>query len=222
MSSWRDFLDEEMQKKYVIELRDFLQNERDQAAVYPPQDKVFQAMKVTPLDEVKLVILGQDPYHGPGQAMGLCFSVPEGCPLPPSLRNIFQEIERDTGVKMSGKGDLTGWAKQGVLLLNTLLSVREGLPLSHQRRGWEQFTDRLLQFLMKNKSPLAFLLWGKPAQQKLQAVIQGDLAYKDTLVLTAPHPSPLSAHRGFIGCSHFSKVNDWLKAQKKSPINWQL
>jgi uracil-DNA glycosylase len=222
MKTWRDFLKNELEKDYIKELQSFLTEERAKYAVYPPSDKVFAAMHNTPLEKVKVVILGQDPYHGAGQAMGLCFSVPSHCPLPPSLRNIFKEIETDLGISMEGKkGDLTPWANQGVLLLNTLLTVREALPMSHQGRGWEIFTDRLIDFLLKEGPSMAFMLWGKPAQDKLFHKTRA-LDSNRHLVLKTTHPSPLSAHRGFLGSGHFLKVNAWLKEKELGAIDWSL
>lgn len=221
MKTWGDFLNEEKEKDYVKQLQAFLGQERQKYPIYPPSDRVFAALHHTRLEKVKVVILGQDPYHGPGQAMGLCFSVAPECPLPPSLRNIFKEIEADLNISMKDKkGDLTPWADQGVLLLNTLLTVREALPMSHQGKGWETFTDRLIDFMLENGPSMVFLLWGKPAQDKL--LLKHKIDPQKHLILKAPHPSPLSAHRGFLGCRHFSKANQWLEEKGLGAIDWSL
>lgn len=222
MGSWRQFFDEELIQPYNGRLREFLKKERELYEVYPPADMVFNSMQLTPYEKVKVVIVGQDPYHGPGQAMGLAFSVPTTCELPPSLRNIYQEIERDIGVVMGKSGDLTPWAKQGVLLLNTLLTVKRSEPLSHKNKGWEVFTDHLIEFVAANRRPLAFLLWGRPAQEKVERCLSHLKDAHDVLILRAAHPSPLSAHRGFLGCSHFSKVNEWLIEKGQAPVNWKI
>jgi uracil-DNA glycosylase len=220
--SWHDFLKQELNVDYRRALELFLNEEREKYSIYPPADKVFAALTQTPLKDVKVVILGQDPYHGPGQAMGLSFSVPDGIAPPPSLKNIFKEIETDLKISMNReKGDLTHWANQGVLLLNTLLTVRAGLPLSHQGRGWELFTDHLIDFMLEKGPDMVFLLWGKPAQDKILKK-QRQIDPKRHLVLTAAHPSPLSAYRGFLGCKHFSKVNLWLEQKGMKPIDWNL
>lgn len=216
--SWKQVLSEELSKPYMRDLSTFLQQERQNYRVYPSTDNVFRAFWETPFDSVKVVILGQDPYHGPGQAHGLSFSVPNGVDLPPSLRNIFSEIHNDLGIEMPRKGTLDAWAKQGVFLLNTTLTVREGAPLSHAKRGWEQFTDVVLQKLVEREDPPIFVLWGKSAQQKWLPFAKR----KDLQCLMAAHPSPLSAHRGFFGCRHFSQINELLKRQGKEPINWRL
>lgn len=222
MASWREFFEAEKKEPYLQRLTEFLKIERQSHDIYPPQELVFNSMKCTPLDEVRVVIIGQDPYHGKKQAMGLCFSVPKGVPIPPSLRNIFEELQKDLGISKPSSGDLTPWAKQGVLLLNTLLTVQSGLAFSHKGRGWETFTDHLLEYLCKNSGPLVFLLWGKPAQDKAAGLEKRGFLHKNSLLLKAPHPSPLSAHRGFIGCGHFSMCNQWLKANGFSPIDWSV
>lgn len=183
--------------------------------VFPPREQTFRALNLTPFERVSVVILGQDPYHGEGQAHGLAFSVGAGVPPPPSLRNIFRELEQDLGVAPRKCGDLTRWAEQGVLLLNTTLTVEEGRAGSHQKQGWERLTDRLVSLLGARPEPLAFLLWGAPAQKKAALV---DRARH--LVLEAPHPSPLSAHRGFFGCRHFSQTNAFLLRHGRPPIDW--
>lgn len=216
--SWVRVLEPEFDQPYMQDLKAFLVAEkRAGKIIYPAGSLIFNALNSTPLDQVKVVILGQDPYHGPNQAHGLCFSVQPGVPLPPSLRNIYQEIQRDLGINMPSHGCLQSWAEQGVLLLNATLTVEQGNAGSHQRRGWELFTDRIIEALNKHQQGVVFLLWGSYAQKKGQLI--------DTTkhkILKAPHPSPLSAHRGFIGCGHFSQTNEWLKAQDKKPIDWSL
>ncbi len=214
---WAERLKAQFNATYFAELKQFLVREREQFTVFPKGKDILRAFELTPFDAVRVVILGQDPYHGPGQAHGLCFSVPEGVPLPPSLQNIFKEVARDTKLHMSGKGDLTPWAQQGVLLLNATLTVRAGEAGSHQGRGWERFTDAAIAALSNERTGLVFMLWGKYAQDK-QALIDTDRHY----ILTAPHPSPLSAHRGFLGCGHFSAANEILAAQGGLPIDWRI
>ena len=187
------------------------------ATIYPPGGEIFAAFEATPFDAVKLVILGQDPYHGAGQAHGLCFSVRPGVPVPPSLLNIYKELERDTGFIRPDHGCLLPWARRGVLLLNSVLTVEDGKPGSHQGRGWEGFTDHVVDVLNREREQLVFLLWGSYAQKK-GAVIDG----RRHRVLKAPHPSPLSAHRGFLGCGHFSAANQYLTRCGKTPIDWTL
>ena len=213
---WKSQLEDEFHQPYMQALRAFLLQRRQQGAViYPPGKLIFNALNSTPFDRVKVVILGQDPYHGPGQAHGLCFSVPEGVPIPPSLANIYLEIERDTGRRPGPGGNLQHWAEQGVLLLNAVLTVERGQAGAHQGKGWEKFTDRVVRELNEKKYGLAFLLWGSYAMKKGLAIDRSR-----HLVLTAPHPSPLSAHRGFIGCGHFSGANHYLEQQGKEPIRW--
>lgn len=216
--NWVRVLEPEFDQPYMKDLKAFLVAEkRGGKVIYPAGSLIFNALNSTPLDQVKVVILGQDPYHGPNQAHGLCFSVQPGVPLPPSLRNIYQEIQRDLGINMPSHGCLQSWAERGVLLLNATLTVEQGNAGSHQGRGWEIFTDRIIEVLNKHQEGVVFLLWGSYAQKKGQLI--------DTTkhkVLKAPHPSPLSAHRGFIGCGHFSQTNEWLKAQGKKPIDWSL
>lgn len=216
-SGWKQALASEFASDYMTALRAFLLAEKQQGAViYPPGPLIFNAFNHTPFDKVKVVILGQDPYHGPGQAHGLCFSVPDGVPPPPSLINIFKEIQRDLGLPMGRSGNLEHWADQGVLLLNATLTVRQGQAGSHQGRGWERFTDAAIDRLNRERDGLVFLLWGSYAQKK------GALIDRQRhLVLTAPHPSPLSAHRGFLGCGHFSQANEWLQARGQTPIDWR-
>ena len=199
-------------------LRDFLRAELAAGkTIYPPPAQIFAALDATPFDQVKVVILGQDPYHGPGQAHGLSFSVPTGIAIPPSLLNIFKEIERDLGLPMPRHGCLQHWASQGVLLLNAVLSVEEGRAGSHAGKGWEGFTDAIIDALSREREGLVFLLWGSYAQKK------GELIDRQRhCVLKAPHPSPLSAHRGFLGCGHFGKANRWLQGRGSTPIDWSL
>jgi uracil-DNA glycosylase len=196
-------------------LRTFLQNEQRQYRTYPPNLQIFNAFNLTPFHDVKVVILGQDPYHGVGQAHGLCFSVPDGVAFPPSLQNIFQEISTDLGISVPTSGNLERWAKQGVFLLNTTLTVRAHSPLSHQNQGWEQFTDAVIRKLSDERENLVFMLWGSHAQSKERLI--------DTskhLILKTVHPSPLSAYRGFFGCKHFSKTNAYLQEQGIAPVDW--
>lgn len=198
-------------------LSSFLVNEEiSDRPFYPPRDLIFKAFELTAFEEVKVVILGQDPYHGEGQAEGLSFSVNENCKIPPSLRNIFKELESDLSIKPSKTGSLVKWAKQGVFLLNSTLTVQKDLAASHHKRGWEEFTDQVIMALSEKKDPIVFMLWGALAMEK------GKLIQSRHLVLKAAHPSPLSAHRGFLGCRHFSKANEFLKQMQKKTINWDL
>lgn len=214
--SWYAVLQLQFEAPYFAQLKEFLVAERQQYTCYPPGGKIFNAFDTTPFDKVKVVILGQDPYHEPGQAMGLCFSVPQGAQVPPSLVNIIKEINDDLGTQIPTTcGDLSGWAEQGVLLLNATLTVRAHQAGSHQRHGWETFTDAAIQALSQQRSGLVFLLWGSYAIAKKSLI--------DTTkhcVLTAPHPSPLSAYRGFFGCRHFSQANNYLAAHGQQPIDW--
>jgi len=214
--SWLTRLHSEFDQPYMQELRRFLlERKRSGAVIYPPGKLIFNALDSTPFDAVKVVILGQDPYHGPGQAHGLCFSVRDGVALPPSLQNIYREIADDLGRSPPESGNLQPWADQGVLLLNAVLTVERGRAGAHQGKGWERFTDRVVRELNDGRNGLVFMLWGSYALKK-GAVI--DRARH--LVLTAPHPSPLSAHRGFFGCRHFSKANAWLEQHGRPPIEW--
>lgn len=214
-SSWKKALAGEFEKSYFSELADFVRNEYENEIVYPPPKFIFQAFELCPFDAVKAVILGQDPYHGPKQANGLCFSVNEKISIPPSLQNIYKEIQTDLGVKPPSDGNLINWAEQGILLLNATLTVRANTPGSHQHRGWEEFTDAVIQTLSDNKENIAFLLWGRYAQEK-----GAKIDTKKHLVLTAAHPSPFSAYNGFFGCRHFSKTNEYLKKHGKPPLEW--
>ena len=213
--TWRRHLQTEFDAPYFAELVSFVRQEDQQGRVYPPGRLIFNAFDQCPFDKVKVVIIGQDPYHEPGQAQGLCFSVPDGVQIPPSLINIYKEIEDDLGVKCPPSGDLTRWARQGVLLLNATLTVREHQAGSHQRRGWEQFTDAVIATLSRERDGLVFLLWGSYAQSKRMLIDSSR-----HLVLQSPHPSPLSAHRGFFGNHHFSQANAWLQSHGQQPILW--
>jgi uracil-DNA glycosylase len=215
-ASWKSRLAGEFEQSYMLNLRQFLLGrKRSGVVVYPPGDRIFAAMDSTPFDGVKVVILGQDPYHGPGQAHGLCFSVRDGVAVPPSLVNIYKEIEQDLGSRPPASGNLQHWAHQGVLLLNAVLTVERGQAGAHQGKGWEQFTDRIVSELNDGCEGLVFMLWGSYAMKK-GARIDRDRH----LVLTAPHPSPLSAYRGFFGCRHFSRANTWLEQHGQEPIHW--
>jgi len=216
-ASWLAVLESEFSKEYMDKLRKFLAEEKRLYDVYPPGNEMFNAFALTPFTRVKVVILGQDPYHGPGQAHGLCFSVPRGVRPPPSLKNIFRELSTDLGVVDRGHGDLSSWARQGVLLLNTVLSVRRHEAHSHRKRGWEKFTDRVICELNENQRGLAFVLWGAAAGRKAEMIDSNRHA-----VFKSPHPSPLSAYKGFFGCRHFSKINRFLVERGDAEINWQL
>jgi len=213
---WLERVGDEFHKPYMTKLKAFLQQEKEAGKIiYPKGAEIFNALNTTPFDKVKVVILGQDPYHGPNQAHGLSFSVRKGVRLPPSLVNIYKEIENEYGIKMPRTGDLTGWAKQGVLLLNATLTVQQATAGSHQRKGWEEFTDAVIRAINDNNEHVVFMLWGSYAQKKGSFIDR-----KKHLVLEAPHPSPLSAHRGFLGCGHFKKANDYLEKQDRQPIQW--
>jgi len=217
-SSWQAHLGEEFDKDYMRELRAFLVAEKQAGkTLYPPMPQLFNAFELTSFDQVKVVVLGQDPYHGPGQAHGLCFSVQTGVRPPPSLKNIFKEINAELGIEFAVNGCLTSWAEQGVLLLNSVLTVEQSNAGSHQGKGWETFTDRAIEVLNDQHEGLVFLLWGKYAQDKAAVIDR-----VSHLVLASPHPSPFSAHRGFLGNGHFVKANDYLQAQNKEPIDWRL
>ncbi len=216
--SWKKALGDEFQKPYFAALKEFLVKEQAEQTVYPPGGKIFAPFNHTPFDKVKVVLIGQDPYHGPGQANGLCFSVSPGVKSPPSLVNIFKEVRSDVQAEVGNtSGDLTRWADQGVLLINATLTVRASSPASHQGKGWEQFTDQVIRLLSEKRSGLVFLLWGRPAQLKEKLI--------DTskhFVLKSVHPSPLSAYNGFFGCKHFSHTNKILLDQGLTPIDWNL
>lgn len=215
-NDWNRLLQDELQKPYMLSLYDYIEHEYQTQTVYPKKENLFNALQETPYEQVKVVILGQDPYHQPNQSHGLCFSVKEGVKLPPSLKNIYKEIERSLGVTPNPSGDLTRWAKQGVLLLNTILTVRDSSPLSHKGKGWEQFTNRIITLLNESKRPIVFLLWGNDAKAKA-----GLITNPNHLILTAVHPSPLSVNRGFFGCNHFALANEFLVKNHIPPIDWK-
>lgn len=216
-NDWDNLLKEDFESPWYKELRSFLVEEYSSSIVYPDMHDIFNALKYTSYKDVKVVILGQDPYHGKGQAHGLCFSVNKGVPIPPSLMNIYKEINNDLGITIPQNGCLIPWSNQGVLLLNSVLTVREGSPLSHKGKGWEKLTDKVIKLLNERSEPIVFLLWGGPARAK-KSLITNQIHY----VLEAPHPSPLSAYYGFLGCKHFSKTNDILQSLNKEKINWEI
>jgi uracil-DNA glycosylase len=215
--SWKTALAGEFEQEYFVGLKEFLIKEKATYRIFPPGPLIFHAFNCTPFDKVKVVILGQDPYHAAGQAHGLCFSVLDGVPRPPSLLNIFKEIENDLGITMPRNGDLTPWANQGVLLLNATLTVRENQAGSHQNHGWERFTDMAIRMLSEKRKHLVFVLWGNFAIAKRNLIDE-----QRHHILTAAHPSPLSAHRGFFGCRHFSQINEYLSSHGIEPVNWNL
>ena len=216
--TWKEALDGEKEKPYFKVLLEYIENEKRQGkTIYPPKKDIFNAIQLTPFSEVKVVILGQDPYHGPNQAHGLAFSVQPGVPTPPSLQNIYKEINSDLGIPIPKTGYLASWAEQGVLLLNAVLTVEASNANAHANKGWEQFTDRVIMELAEKRDHLVFMLWGSYAQKKAAAVDR-----TRHLILKAPHPSPLSAHRGFLGSKPFSTANDYLEMQGIKPINWNI
>ena len=215
---WLGRLENEFEQPYMAELRQFLVEEKQAGKqIYPPGSEIFTALNETPFEDVKVVILGQDPYHGPGQAHGLCFSVQPGVPAPPSLMNIYKEMATDLGIPPASHGHLISWARQGVLLLNSVLTVESHRAASHRNRGWEIFTDRIVHIIDAEKESVAFILWGAYAQKKGAFIDRNR-----HLVITSPHPSPLSASRGFLGSRPFSKVNHWLEEKGQQPVNWRL
>ena len=216
-NDWDSIISEEFKKPYYLRLRQFLKQEYEQHVIYPDMYDIFSALRATPYSAVKIVIIGQDPYHGEGQAHGMCFSVKPGIDIPPSLKNIYKEIVNELGGYVPKNGYLMPWAEQGVLLLNSVLTVRSGAANSHKGKGWEEFTTRIITALNEREDPVAFLLWGADAKEKINLIDT-----KKHLCLTAAHPSPLSAHKGFFGCGHFAAVNDWLIENVKTPINWQI
>lgn len=216
-NDWLIPLEQEFRKPYYRELYNFVKDEYSSRVVYPPSDEIFSALHLTPLSDVKVVILGQDPYHNEGQAHGLSFSVRPGTDIPPSLENIYKELHDDLGCYIPNNGFLESWAKQGVLLLNTVLTVRAHAANSHSGKGWEHFTDAIIEAVERQDRPVVYLLWGRPAQSKIPMITN-----PKHLVLKAPHPSPLSAYRGFFGCRHFSRTNEFLKNNGVQPINWQI
>ena len=215
-NDWDNVLKDEFQKEYYLSLREFLKKEYFTKTVYPPMDDIFNALKYTSYSNTRVVILGQDPYHGYGQAHGLCFSVKEGTPPPPSLKNIFKELNNELGIKEPATGELVGWARQGVLLLNTTLTVRESSPQSHKGQGWEILTDKIIELINKKDTPVVFMLWGANARAKKSLITN-----RNHLILECAHPSPLSAFNGFFGCGHFIKANDFLSSRGQAIINWE-
>ncbi|KAB7707519.1 uracil-DNA glycosylase [Bacillus aerolatus] len=216
-NDWAELLQPEFEQPYYEELREFLKKEYETKTIYPDMDDIYNALHYTAYKDVKVVILGQDPYHGPGQAHGLSFSVKPDVPLPPSLRNIFKELHSDLGFSVPDNGYLVQWAEQGVLLLNTVLTVRQGEAHSHRGKGWERLTDRIISLISEREKPVVFILWGKPAQKKLALIDE-----KKHCIIQSPHPSPLSASRGFFGSKPFSKANDCLKQFGEQPIAWEI
>lgn len=221
--SWQKVMQQELEEPYMLELAAFIEKEyaTSPTPIYPPQELIFNAFYQAPYSDVTVVIVGQDPYHGVGQAHGLSFSVPKGVSMPPSLQNIFKELKANLQIPTPSHGCLISWAQQGVLLLNAILTVKKGEPMSHHGKGWEKFTDAVLKKLQERKDPVAFVLWGKAAHDKYRFLHDASQA-SPHLILTAAHPSPYSANNGFFGCHHFSKINDWLIKQGKKPINWAL
>lgn len=215
-NEWDELLSGEFQKDYYRQLRRFLISEYNSRKIFPPMNDIFNALRYTSYSDVKAVILGQDPYHGEGQAHGLCFSVKKGTPPPPSLQNIFKEINSELGLPIPNHGELTEWARNGVLLMNTVLTVRESSPNSHRGQGWEIFTDRVIELLNGRETPIVFLLWGANARSKAKLITN-----PRHLILQCAHPSPLSAHNGFFGCGHFAKANEFLQKNGIAPIDWR-
>jgi uracil-DNA glycosylase len=216
-NSWNDFFRNQIQQEYFLDLLEFINSERLEFVVYPEKEEVFTAFRLTPVQSIKIVLLGQDPYHGPGQAHGLSFSVREDVKIPPSLRNIFQELRHSTDFEVPVNGNLTAWASQGIFLLNSVLTVRNGQAGSHGGKGWEKFTDNVINYISDHCNHVVFLLWGNYAQSKRHLI-----AAEKHLILTAAHPSPLSAYRGFFGCNHFLLANDFLLKNGTEMIKWQL
>ena len=216
-NGWKRIIDEEKEKGYFKELKEFLLKEYDAYKIYPRKGEIFKCFELTDFKDVKVVILGQDPYHQPFQAHGLCFSVNKGVKVPPSLVNIYKEINSDIGCSIPSHGNLTKWANEGVLLLNTIMSVRDSHPMSHSNKGWEIFTDRVIRELNKDNSPKVFMLWGSPSRKKKDLITN-----PKHLILEAVHPSPLSAYNGYFGCKHFSVANKFLKENGREEIDWQI
>ncbi len=214
-NDWDKILLTEFSKDYYLKLREFLKAEYSSQKIYPPMNDIYNALRYTTYSDARVVILGQDPYHGPGQAHGLCFSVRRGVALPPSLKNIFKELADEVGMSMPDSGELTGWARQGVLLLNTTLTVREGQPQSHKGHGWEILTDRIISAMNEKETPVVFMLWGGNARAKRSLITNSR-----HLVLECAHPSPLSAYNGFFGCGHFVRANEFLEGNGLAPIDW--
>lgn len=220
-SSWLKYLEPEFSKDYMKALKDFLQAEKKTQKVYPPGNLIFNALNLTSFDQVKVVVIGQDPYHNPGQAHGLSFSVPRGVKPPPSLVNIYKELQSDLNIPIASHGFLESWAKQGVLMLNAVLTVRENQPGSHGGKGWEEFTDAVIKTIAQNKKNVVFVLWGNYALKKAQ-IINTEIEKHQHLVIKSPHPSPFSAHSGFFGSKPFSKINQFLTKSGSAPIDWKL
>ena len=216
-NDWDDVLKGEFDKEYYLNLREFLKHEYSHYKIYPNMYDIFNALKYTPYNEVKAVIIGQDPYHQPGQAHGLCFSVKKGVPLPPSLQNIYKEIQSDLGIPPASHGELISWAKSGVLMMNAVLTVRDSTPNSHKNKGWEIFTDRVIELLNQREKPMVFILWGANARSKAKLITN-----PNHLVLQSAHPSPLSAYNGFFGNRHFSKTNQFLAEHGIEPVDWSI
>lgn len=217
MNYFKNIIEEESKKDYYIKLHDFVGNEYKTKTIYPPHEKIFFALKNTPYEYVKVVIIGQDPYHGEGEAHGMCFSVNPNIKIPPSLQNIYKELHRDLGCKIPNNGYLLKWARQGVLLLNSVLTVEKDKPASHQGKGWEIFTDKIISEINKKETPVVFLLWGNFAKKKAELITN-----PKHLILTSSHPSPFAVRYGFDGCSHFSKTNNFLIKTGQAPIDWQI
>lgn len=217
MNYFKNIIEEESKKDYYIKLHDFVENEYKTKTIYPPHEKIFFALKNTPYEYVKVVIIGQDPYHGEGEAHGMCFSVNPNIKIPPSLQNIYKELHRDLGCKIPNNGYLLKWARQGVLLLNSVLTVEKDKPASHQGKGWEIFTDKIISEINKKETPVVFLLWGNFAKKKAELITN-----PKHLILTSSHPSPFAVRYGFDGCSHFSKTNNFLVKTGQAPIDWQI
>lgn len=217
MNHFKEIIEEESKKEYYSKLHEFVDKEYQTKTIFPPRENIFFALKNTPYEYVKVVIIGQDPYHGEGEAHGMCFSVNPGIKIPPSLQNIYKEIHRDLGCKIPNNGYLLKWARQGVLMLNSVLTVEKDKPASHQGKGWEIFTDRIIEEINKKETPVVFLLWGNFAKQKASLITNAK-----HLVLTSSHPSPFAVKYGFDGCSHFSKTNEFLKKTGQAPIDWQI
>lgn len=215
--AWQSELKQEFEQAYIKDLEVFLDSEYSSKKIFPTKENIFTAFNKTPFTKVKVIIIGQDPYHGEGQAHGLCFSVLPPTKIPPSLRNIYKELNRDLGLSIPTRGELTSWADEGVLLLNSILTVEEGKPMAHQKKGWEKFTEKVIKILSEKKEHLVFLAWGAPAIAKVAQVDK-----QKHLVLTSVHPSPLSAHRGFLGCGHFSMCNEYLIKNNGKPVNWLI
>ncbi|MBQ8827478.1 MAG: uracil-DNA glycosylase [Oscillospiraceae bacterium] len=216
-NDWDEVLEGEFDKEYYLKLREFLKHEYSHYRIYPDMYDIFNALKYTPYSEVKAVIIGQDPYHQPGQAHGLCFSVKKGVTPPPSLQNIYKEIQSDLGIPPASHGELVSWAKSGVLLMNAVLTVRDSTPNSHKNRGWEIFTDRVIELLNQREKPMVFILWGANARSKAKLITN-----PNHLVLQSAHPSPLSAYNGFFGNRHFSKTNQFLTEHGIKPVDWRI